>query len=269
MSADHVKPGAVTLVGAGPGDPGLLTLNALRALQDADVILFDDLVSEGVLELARREARRMLVGKRGRQASCRQEDISALMIKLARAGKQVVRLKGGDPGIFGRAGEELAALRAAGIACRMVPGITAALAMAAAFGVSLTHRDHAQAVQFVTGHARDGRLPAHLNWRGLADPRTTTVFYMGAGTVQQIAANLRLHGLSADTPALWVANLSRPDERRWSGLLSALPGSIGDEELRCPLLIGIGRVFAEADCGAGTALCELQPPMPVAQALSA
>jgi len=240
--------GAVALVGAGPGDPGLLTLNAVRALQNADVILFDDLVSDGVLELARREAKRMLVGKRGRRPSCQQEEITALMIKLARAGKQVVRLKGGDPGVFGRAGEELAALRAAGIACRVVPGITAALAMAAAFGVSLTHRDHAQSLQFVTGHARDGRLPARLNWQSLADPRSTTVYYMGAGTIREIVELLRKHGLDADTPALWVANLSRTDERRWSGRLSGLADSIGAHELNCPLLIGIGRVFADVHC---------------------
>ena len=138
----------------------MLTLKAVRALQSADIILFDDLVSDDVLELARREAKRMMVGKRGQRESCAQDDINALMIKLAAGGKHVVRLKCGDPMIFGRAGEEIAQLEAAGIPVDVVPGITAASAMAARLGVSLTHRDHAQSVRFVTGHARDGKLPA-------------------------------------------------------------------------------------------------------------
>src|SRR6185295_6062475 len=147
------RSGQVTLVGAGPGDPEYLTLKAVRALQSADVILFDDLVADNVLELARREAKRMMVGKRGGRVSCRQEDINALMIKLARQGKRVVRLKSGDPMIFGRAGEEIAELSAAGISVEVVPGITSALALAARLGVSLTHRDLAHSVRFVTGHA--------------------------------------------------------------------------------------------------------------------
>jgi uroporphyrin-III C-methyltransferase/precorrin-2 dehydrogenase/sirohydrochlorin ferrochelatase len=142
--------GRVTLVGAGPGDAELLTIKAMRALQRADVILFDDLVSDEVLELARREAKRMLVGKRGGRQSCRQEDINDLVIKLARQGKHVVRLKAGDPTIFGRAGEEIAVLRQAGIAVEIVPGVTAALGAAARLGVSLSHRVHAQSVRFRT-----------------------------------------------------------------------------------------------------------------------
>jgi uroporphyrin-III C-methyltransferase/precorrin-2 dehydrogenase/sirohydrochlorin ferrochelatase len=173
--------GRVTLVGAGPGDAGLLTLKAVRALQAADVILFDDLVSDEVLELARREARRMLVGKRGGRDSCRQEDINAMMVSLANAGRHVVRLKGGDPMIFGRAGEEIARLEAEGIPVSVVPGVTAALAMAASLGVSLTHRDCARSVRFVTGHGRDGALPADIDWRAVADPATTTIFTWADG----------------------------------------------------------------------------------------
>nr|CAD6430394.1 uroporphyrinogen-III C-methyltransferase [Rhizobium sp. Q54] len=178
--------GRVTLIGAGPGDAEYLTLKAMRALQSADVILFDDLVSGDVLELARREAKRMLVGKRGGRESCRQEDINRMMVSLAKTGKHVVRLKSGDPMVFGRAGEEIAVLEENGIPVEVVPGITAASAMAARLRVSLTHRDHAQAVRFVTGHARDGRLPESLDWRGLADARTTTVFYMGGRTASEI-----------------------------------------------------------------------------------
>ena len=156
--APSERGGRVILVGAGPGDAGLMTMNAVRALQGCDVILFDDLVSDDVLELARREAKRISVGKRGMRESCRQEDITALMIQLAKAGRTVVRLKSGDPSVFGRSGEEIAALRAEGIFVEVVPGITSASAMAARLGISLTHRDHAQVVSFMTGHSRDGRV---------------------------------------------------------------------------------------------------------------
>ncbi|MEL6873002.1 MAG: siroheme synthase CysG, partial [Pseudomonadota bacterium] len=196
-----VAEGRVTLVGAGPGDPELLTLKAVRALQAADVILFDDLVSDGVLELARREAKRMMVGKRGGRDSCRQEDINDLMLSLARQGKNVVRLKSGDPMIFGRAGEEIAMLEREGINVSIVSGVTAAAAMAAELRTSLEHRDHAQSVRFVTGHARDGALPADLDWAGLADSKCTLVFYMGGRTARDAAARLMDHGLSPHTPA--------------------------------------------------------------------
>ncbi len=238
------RSGRVTLVGAGPGDAELLTLRAVRALQAADVILFDDLVSAEVLELARREAKRMLVGKRGGRESCTQSDINALMIKLANQGHHVVRLKSGDPMIFGRAGEELAELERHGIAVDVVPGITAALAMAASLGVSLTHRDCAQSVRFVTGHARSGTLPSDLDWRGLADPAATLVFYMGGGTAPAIAERLLVAGLGGDTPVVVVAGVSRPEETRWRGDLDALSRSalpaLGDQ----PVLIGIGQAFA-------------------------
>ncbi len=167
--------GRVTLVGAGPGDPDLLTIKAVRAMQEADVILFDALVSDEVLAFARDNAKRLLVGKRGHRPSCRQEDINGLMLKLARQGKHVVRLKCGDPVLFGRAGEEIAHLTAAGIPVNIVPGITSASAMASAFNVSLTHRAHSQSVRFVTGHAKDGAMPKDLDWKGLADATTTLV----------------------------------------------------------------------------------------------
>lgn len=238
--------GHVTLVGAGPGDAELLTLKAMRALQAADVILFDDLVSDEVLELARREAKRMMVGKRGGRASCRQEDINALMIKLARQGKRVVRLKAGDPMVFGRAGEEIAALEAAGIPVAVVPGITAALAAASSLGVSLTHRDAAHSVRFVTGHSRQGELPGDLDWRGLADPETSLMVYMGGRTGGDFAARLIAEGLPPATPVAVVSAVSRRDETRWCGSLAALGAALQQIGTDRPVLVGIGQVFAAA-----------------------
>lgn len=238
--------GRVTLVGAGPGDAEYLTLKAMRALQSADVILFDDLVSGDVLELARREAKRMLVGKRGGRESCRQEDINRMMVSLAKTGKHVVRLKSGDPMVFGRAGEEIAVLEENGIPVEVVPGITAASAMAARLRVSLTHRDHAQAVRFVTGHARDGRLPESLDWRGLADARTTTVFYMGGRTASEIRSRLLKEGMAADTPVVIVAAITRANERRWSGPLDMLHLGMAEVGYDEPVLIGIGAAFTAA-----------------------
>jgi uroporphyrin-III C-methyltransferase/precorrin-2 dehydrogenase/sirohydrochlorin ferrochelatase len=235
--------GRVTLVGAGPGDAELLTLKAVRALQAADVILFDDLVSEDVLELARREAKRLMVGKRGGRASCVQEDINDLMTRLALQGKHVVRLKSGDPMIFGRAGEEIEHLERAGVPVDIVPGITAGVALASALGVSLTHRDLAQSVRFVTGCARTGCLPGDLDWRGLADPLTTTIFYMAGGTAGAIAARLVEEGFSPDTPAVMVSNVSRDDER-WAGPISELGEASNQRDPSKPVIIGIGRVFS-------------------------
>lgn len=253
--------GHVTLVGAGPGDAELLTLKAMRALQSADVILFDDLVSDGVLELARREARRMLVGKRGRRDSCRQEDINAMMIRLARQGRRVVRLKSGDPMVFGRAGEEIACLEAAGIPVEIVPGVTAAMAAAARLGVSLTHRDNAHSLRFVTGHARDGRMPQELDWHGLADAETTLVFYMAGRTAPEIANRLIQEGLSAATPAVAMASVSRHDEQRWTGRLGDLVDGLPLTGTEGPVLVGIGRAFAAAGRQVG--------PMPVPTAKAA
>jgi len=241
--AGSTSKGKVTLVGAGPGDAELLTLKAVRALQAADVILFDDLVSNDVLELARREAQRMLVGKRGGRESCKQDDINATMIKLAKAGKNVVRLKGGDPMIFGRAGEEIARLEEEGIAVTVVPGITSALAMAAQLGVSLTHRDHAQSVRFVTGHSRNGELPSDLDWAGIADPKTTTVFYMGGRTAGQIATELDARGMDSATPVVICKSVAREGFDRWAGTLGDLTKGIALIGYNEPVLIGVGSVF--------------------------
>src|SRR6266540_708542 len=231
---DDVGNGSVTLVGAGPGDPELLTLRAVRALQAADVILFDDLVSPDVLDFARREAKKMLVGKTGHGPSCRQDDINALMVALAKSGKRVVRLKGGDPMIFGRAGEEIAACRQAGLAVEVVPGVTAAQGAAARLGVSLTHRLAARRVQYVTGHDRDGRLPADIDWPALADPAATTVVYMPLKTLVELARQAIAHGLSPSTPAVAVARATRPDEKIVWGTVVELPGRLAADPLDGP-----------------------------------
>ncbi|TCL65175.1 siroheme synthase CysG [Rhizobium sp. BK251] len=249
--------GRVTLVGAGPGDAEFLTLKAVRALQAADVILFDDLVSDEVLELARREAKRMLVGKRGGRESCRQEDINDMMVTFARAGKRVVRLKSGDPMIFGRAGEEIARLEQEGIPVDVVPGITTASAMAARLGVSLTHRDHSQSVRFVTGHSRHGTLPADIDWPALADRRTTTIFYMGGRTAPAIARRLIAEGMPETTPVAICANVSRENERRWFGTLARLQEGIAEIGYHDPVIIGIGAVFSRKE-----AVMQDAPQMP-------
>lgn len=235
--------GTVTLVGAGPGDAELLTLKAIRTLQAADVILFDDLVSAEVLELARREARRMLVGKRGGRESCKQADINDMMVRFAKSGKRVVRLKSGDPMIFGRAGEEIARLRAEGIPVEIVPGITSASAMAARLGVSLTHRDHAQSVRFVTGHSRRGELPANIDWEAMANPTETTIFYMGGRTASRIRQHLLEAGMAAETPVVVMTSIARANEQRWAGSLDQLAVAVDHLGIDEPLLIGIGQVF--------------------------
>lgn len=235
--------GHVTLVGAGPGDSELLTLKAVRALQAADVILFDDLVSDEVLELARREAKRMLVGKRGGRQSCRQEDINDMMVRFAKAGKRVVRLKSGDPMVFGRAGEEITSLQEHGIAVDVVPGITAASAMASRLGVSLTHRDHAQGVRFVTGHSRKGTLPENLDWTSLADKNMTTIYYMAGRTAGDVVDRLVDAGMRPDMPAAIVSSLTRPNERRWYGPLRDLARAVDVIGMDEPILIGVGTVF--------------------------
>lgn len=239
------KCGRVTLVGAGPGDPELLTIKAVRAMQSADVILFDALVSAEILAFATARAKRMLVGKRGYRASCRQEDINDLMLKLARQGKHVVRLKSGDPVLFGRAGEEIAHLSAAGIPVSIVPGITSASAMASLLNVSLTHRSHAQSVRFITGHGKDGALPKTLDWRGLADASTTLVIYMGGRTGPAFARRLIDEGLSAVTPCVVTSAISRPEQRFSLSTLAGLASGSLTTECTQPVLIGIGAVFSE------------------------
>ncbi|HEY2755799.1 MAG TPA: siroheme synthase CysG, partial [Pseudolabrys sp.] len=208
----EVESGTVTLVGAGPGDAELLTLRAVRALQSADVILFDDLVSREVLDFARREARKMLVGKTGFGPSCKQDDINMLMVGLAKQGKRVVRLKGGDPLLFGRAGEEIEACRTAKIPVDVVPGISAAQGAAAKLGLPLTDRKHARRLQFVTGHAKNGELPDDLDWRSLADPAATTAIYMPTRTLAALVTKATAEGLDPLTPALAIARATRPDQ---------------------------------------------------------
>ena len=240
----NVENGSVTLVGAGPGDAELLTLRAVRALQSADVILFDDLVSREVLDFARREAKKMLVGKTGFGPSCKQDDISALMVGLARQGKRVVRLKGGDPLIFARAAEEIAACRAADIALEVVPGITAVQGAAAKLALPLTDRDHARRLQFVTGHAKDGALPADLDWRSLADPATTTAIYMPTRTLTALIAKATAEGLDPQTPALAIARATRPDQAVVQAPVAELAVRLAKAGLPGPLLVVLGRVAA-------------------------
>ncbi len=242
---EAVERGSVTLVGAGPGDPELLTLRAVRALQSADVILIDDLVAPAILDFARREAKKMLVGKTGGGPSCKQDEINAMMIALAKAGKRVVRLKGGDPMIFGRAGEEIEACRAAGIAVEVVPGISAAQGAAARLGVSLTHRHDARRLQFVTGHAANGKLPDDIDWTSLADPSATTAVYMPVRTLAELAARAVAQGLDPQTPAVAVAQATRAEERMVAASISELPARLEAEALKGPVVVLIGQVFAE------------------------
>ncbi len=237
--------GAVTLVGAGPGDPELLTLRAVRALQSADVILFDDLVAPGILDFARREAKKMLVGKTGHRASCKQDDINRLMVSLARAGRRVVRLKGGDPLIFGRADEEITACRDAGIAVDVVPGITTAQGAASRLAVSLTRRGTARRLQYITGHGRDGKLPADIDWTSVADPAVTTVVYMPVKTLPQLVATATARGLDPATPAVAVERATRPDERVVASTIADLPARLAAEPPSGPVVVMIGHAFAE------------------------
>ncbi len=235
--------GSVTLVGAGPGDPELLTLRAVRALQSADVILFDDLVSPDILEFARREAKKMLVGKTGHGPACKQDEINGLMVGLARTGRRVVRLKGGDPMIFGRASEEIAACRKAHIAVEVVPGITAAQGAASRLCVSLTQRHEARRVQYVTGHGADGALPNDIDWRSLADPTATSIVYMPVKTLGELTARAITAGLDPATPAVAVARATRPDEARIVSTIGELPDRLAESGLPGPVVVMIGRTF--------------------------
>jgi uroporphyrin-III C-methyltransferase/precorrin-2 dehydrogenase/sirohydrochlorin ferrochelatase len=242
------RTGSVTLVGAGPGDPELMTLKAVRALASADVILFDNLVAPEILDFARREARTMLVGKSGHGPSCRQDDINALMVRLAKSGKHVVRLKGGDPMVFGRAGEEISACRAAGIPVEVIPGVTAAQGAAARLCASLTHRDHARRLQYVTGHDRSGALP-DLDWTSLADPLVTTVVYMPTRTLATLAAKAIEAGLDPATPAVAVGRATRPHEVVIAATMATLPALVASRSPPGPVLVMIGRAMAHASLG--------------------
>ena len=236
--------GSVALVGAGPGDPGLLTLRALRLLNQADVILHDRLVSPGVLALARRDADFIEVGKQAANHHVPQDGIPALMLEHARAGRRVVRLKGGDPFVFGRGGEELEFLRAHGIAFEVVPGITAALACAAYAGVPLTHRDHAQSVRLLTAHCKDSLDT--LDWRALAQEKQTLAVYMGVAGLAGFRDRLLAHGRDAGTPFALVENGSRPEQRVVTGTLADLPSLAAVHGVQSPALLILGEVAALA-----------------------
>jgi uroporphyrin-III C-methyltransferase len=235
--------GEVWLVGAGPGDPELLTLKALKALQRAEVVVHDGLVNPAILDLAPAAARRLSVAKRKSRHSYAQDEINRLLVAFAREGLTVVRLKGGDPFIFGRGGEELQACRAAGITCHVVPGVTAALAASATAGAPLTHRGAAQAVTFVTGHAAAGGEP-DLDWTSLAKANQTVVIYMGVSTAAAIAARLMAAGRAGSTPALIVEDASLATERRITTTLAGL--SAAAESVTGPGLLIVGEAMALA-----------------------
>jgi len=237
VQADSAPPaGEIALVGAGPGDPGLLTLRGLQIMQQADVVLYDHLVSAPVLDLVRRDADRICVGKRAGAHSVIQEETNQLMVELAQQGKRVVRLKGGDPFIFGRGGEELQVAVAAGIPFQVVPGITAAAGATAYAGIPLTHRDHAQSVTFITGHNRGG--DAGLDWADLARSRQTLAIYMGALKASDISQQLIAHGRAAETPVAVISRGTLPDQQVFSGSLQQLASLAQQAPLPALLVIG-------------------------------
>ncbi len=238
--APATQPGWVYLVGGGPGNPDLLTLRALRVLQEADVVLFDHLVAPEIVDLARHGAERVYVGKEQDNHALDQAQINALMVRLAREGKRVVRLKGGDPFIFGRGGEEIEALAAHGIAFEVVPGVTAACGVAAYAGIPLTHRDFANTCVFVTGHLKDGTL--ELNWDALVRPRQTLVIYMGVHGLASLCGKLVTHGLSAMTPAAIVEKGTLADQRVICGTLDSLPALAAEARVHPPALVIVGEV---------------------------
>ncbi|WP_246755763.1 uroporphyrinogen-III C-methyltransferase [Bradyrhizobium sp. CCBAU 53338] len=237
--------GKVYLVGAGPGDPELLTLKAVRAIGEADVVVYDRLVPPAILDTIADGVLRISVGKQPAHHPVPQDEINGILVRLARAGRTVVRLKGGDPFIFGRGSEEAAELEAAGIPYEVVPGITAAQGCAAAVRVPLTHRGLASGVRFVTGH-RKANEPLDLDWRSLADPETTLVVYMGLANLEEIVRKLVAEGLPANTPALAICQGTTPQERRVCTHLETLPMALKEASFNGPVLFIIGRVAAIA-----------------------
>jgi uroporphyrin-III C-methyltransferase len=239
------KTGSATLVGAGPGAPDLLTLRAVRAIERADAVLYDALIDPAVLDLARPDARRIDVGKRCGRHAMNQAAINALIVKLALSGAHVVRLKGGDPFVFGRGGEELDSLRAAGVPVEVVPGVTAACAAAASLQIPLTHRDTARSLHFVTGHGSDGQLPGH-DWHALAASGGTIAAYMAGKTLRRVAVSLMEAGLAGSIPAVAIENASRPDEAHIFGTLATLADAVDARKPSGPTMVLIGEVVALA-----------------------
>jgi len=237
--------GKVMLVGAGPGDPELLTVKALRLLREADVVVYDRLIAPEILDLIPAGVARISVGKQPRLHPVPQPEINALLVRLASEGRTVVRLKGGDPMIFGRGSEEAEELQAAGIPCEIVPGITAASGCTAAAGIPLTHRGLATGVRFVTGHCREDR-PLDLDWAGLADLDTTLVVYMGLANIPEITARLIERGVPASTPALAISNGTTPRQREVLSTVANLRADVAQAALEAPILFVIGRVAGMA-----------------------
>ena len=239
-TANTLEKGKVWLVGAGPGDPELLTVKAARLIATADALVYDHLVGDGIIDLARADARRIYAGKEASKHTLPQDSINQLLVDLASEGLSVVRLKGGDPFIFGRGGEELETLVASAIPFEVVPGVTAAAGCGAYSGFPLTHRDHAQAVTFVTGHLKDGTV--NLDWPALARPKHTVVFYMGIGAAGEICRQMINHGLPSLTPAAVVRNGTQADQQTVLGTLGNLPQRIEETGIKPPALIVVGSV---------------------------
>jgi uroporphyrin-III C-methyltransferase/precorrin-2 dehydrogenase/sirohydrochlorin ferrochelatase len=246
LADNNIAPkGEVYLVGSGPGDPDLLTFKALRLMQQADVVLHDRLVSNGVLELVRRDADRIYVGKKQGEHSMHQEDISRTLVRLAQEGKRVLRLKSGDPFMFGRGGEEIEMLAREGVSFQVVPGITAANGCAAYAGIPLTHRDHAQACVFVTGHAKDGKV--NLNWKALVQPNQTVVVYMGLISIAEVIGELMAHGADPKLPVAIVDKGTRADQNVVTGTLTNITAIAAQAKLEGPAIVIIGTVVSLRD----------------------
>jgi uroporphyrin-III C-methyltransferase/precorrin-2 dehydrogenase/sirohydrochlorin ferrochelatase len=242
---DKGTSGRVSLVGAGPGDPDLLTIKAARRLAQADVVVYDNLVGAGVLDLIPPEVERIYVGKEASNHSLPQDEITMLLIAQAKRGRRVVRLKGGDPFVFGRGGEELNTLVAAGVPVEVIPGITAALGASAGTGIPLTHRDYSQSCIFVTGHRKDGSYG--LDWPTLARPFQTVVIYMGVGALAGIAEQLVAHGLAPSTPVALVRNATRSDQQTVVGTLADIADIAVRRKVQAPALIIVGGVVSLYD----------------------